>query len=555
MPKKAREVMDFDVVIVGGGPAGLATACKLTQLAAAANMELSLCLVEKGSEIGAHIISGAIMEPKALDELYPDWKKADRLLAECPVTEDHMYYLLNSVNRIKLPNFLVPKDTHNIGNFAISLGNLCRWLGSKAEQAGVNIFPGCAAAEILYNSDGSVAGVATGDMGVDKDNKPRNNFQRGYELRAKYTVFAEGCRGNLGKQLIAKFNLNKNIQTQHYALGLKELWEVEPRQHKPGMVVHTLGWPLSHGKSCGGGAFLYHFPNNKIAVGLIVDLSYRNPYLDPFEEFQRYKKHPLISQYLENGNRISYGARAIVKGGLNALVKSHAPGALLIGDDAGFLNPLKIKGTHTAIKSGSLAAETLFPALLNGDAGTDLDSYTENFRNSWLYDELYAARNTGPALHRFGVLPGAVYTWAEQTFMKGQVPYTISDPKPDHETLIKAEKAKKIDYPKPDGILTFDKLSSVYLSNTNHEENQPCHLHLHDQSIPILQNLPMYVEPAQRYCPASVYEVVQDGEAEPKFVINAANCVHCKTCDIKDPAQNITWLTPEGAGGPNYSNM
>jgi len=555
MTGQTRETMDFDVVIVGGGPAGLATACRLTQLAAEAGTELSICLVEKGSEIGAHILSGAVMEPRALAELLPDWKQAENLLA-CPVTRDEVFYLPNATNRMKIPRFLVPRATHNEGNLVISLGNLCRFLGTRAEEAGVHIFPGFAATEILHDDQGVVAGVATGDMGTGKDGSRKPSYQQGHELRAKYTVFAEGCRGHLGKQLIQRFGLDRDKQAQHYAIGLKELWEVDENRHRPGHVIHTVGWPLGHGPGCGGGSFLYHQANRQIAVGLVVDLSYRNPYLDPFEEFQRYKKHPLISEQLGGGRRISYGARAIVKGGLNALGKLHAPGALLVGDDAGFLNPLKIKGSHAAIKSGTLAAEAIFDALQTGvDGGQDLASYTERFRASWLYEELYAARNVGAALHRFGVLAGAAYTWAEQTLFKGKVPYTLTDPIPDHATLHRAAKARPISYPKADGVLTFDKLSSVYLSNTNHEEDQPCHLHLHDPEIPIRDNLPQYAEPAQRYCPAAVYEVVTDENTAPRFVINAQNCVHCKTCDIKDPAQNIQWVAPEGTGGPNYTNM
>jgi electron-transferring-flavoprotein dehydrogenase len=554
MESGARESMEFDVVIVGGGPSGLAAACRLMQLAQRDGRELSVCLVEKGSEIGAHILSGAVFEPTALNELFPDWKARGAPI-DNPVTYDEVYYLVNETNRIKVPSLFVPRDTHNAGNYAISLANLCRWLGEQAEGLGVNLFPGFAAAEILYHDDGSVRGVATGDLGVGADGEPKGTYTPGYELLAKYTIFAEGCRGHLGKQLIQKFNLNQNSGTQHYAIGLKELWEVDPEKHVPGKVVHTVGWPLGHlaGASTGG-SFLYHLENNQVALGLIVDLSYKNPHLSPFDEFQRWKHHPLIAETITGGKRIAYGARAIIKGGIQALPKLTVPGALLVGDDAGFLNTLKIKGSHTAMKSGMIAAETIYANLGEpGEPARELPEYQQAFEKSWLYDELHRSRNVGPALHKFGVLGGAAYAFVDQ-LLQGNAPYTLSDPTPDHATLKLASEAKPIAYPKPDGVLSFDKLSSVFISNTNHEEDQPCHLQLRDPSIPIAQNLPKYDEPAQRYCPAGVYEVVEDG-GQKRFQINAQNCVHCKTCDIKDPAQNINWVVPEGGGGPNYPNM
>jgi electron-transferring-flavoprotein dehydrogenase len=554
MERGARESMEFDVVVVGGGPSGLSAACRLMQLAQRDGRELSVCLVEKGSEIGAHILSGAVFEPTALNELFPDWRERGAPLNN-PVTHDEVYYLVNDTNRIKVPSMFVPGDTHNWGNYAISLGNLCRWLGEQAEALGVNIFPGFAAAEILYAEDGSVRGVATGDLGIGADGEPKATYTPGYELLAKYTIFAEGCRGHLGKQLISKFGLNQDAGTQHYAIGLKELWEVDPEKHVAGKVVHTIGWPLGHTRSAStGGSFLYHLENNQVSLGLIVDLSYKNPHLSPFDEFQRWKHHPLIAETLAGGKRVAYGARAIVKGGLQALPKLTVPGALLVGDDAGFLNTLKIKGSHTAMKSGMLAAETVYANF--GDAGEparDLPEFRQAFERSWLYEELHRSRNIGPALHKFGVLGGSAYAFLDQ-LVAGNAPYTLADATPDHAMLKPASEAKPIVYPKPDGVLSFDKLSSVFISNTNHEEDQPCHLQLRDPSVPIRDNLPKYDEPAQRYCPAGVYEVVEDN-GQKRFQINAQNCVHCKTCDIKDPAQNINWVVPEGGGGPNYPNM
>ncbi len=549
-----RESMEFDVVIVGGGPSGLACACRLMQLAEKTGSEVSVCLVEKGSEIGAHILSGAILEPTAINELFPDWKERGAPL-NAPVTDDKVYYLVNDTNRILVPSLFIPAATHNHGNYAVSLGNVCRWLGEQAEAMGVNVFPGFAAAEVLYNDDGSIKGVATGDMGVGADGEHKPTFAPGYELHAKYTVFAEGCRGHLGKQLIRKFGLDDESATQHYGIGFKELWDVDPAKHELGKVLHTVGWPLGHlPGSATGGSYLYHLENNQVSLGLIVDLAYKNPHLSPFDEFQRWKHHPLISEVLEDGKRVSYGARAVVKGGPQALPKLTLPGGLLVGDDAGFLNPLKIKGSHTAMKSGMLAAETVFAAVAAGQAHSDLAEFRSAFEHSWLHDELHSARNAMPALHKFGMLLGSAYSSMESLVLRSNTPWTIDDPTPDHATLKLASDAPTIDYPKPDGVLSFDKLSSVYLSNTNHEEDQPCHLVLQDPSIPIQENLPKYDEPAQRYCPAGVYEVVEEGGA-PTFQINAQNCVHCKTCDIKDPAQNINWVVPEGTGGPNYPNM
>ena len=553
MTEQARESMDFDVVIVGGGPSGLAAACRLMQLGEEAGQELNICVVEKGSEVGAHILSGAVLAPKALNELFPDAAERGAPLG-VPVTEDRFYYLVNDTNRILLPSWTIPKETKNHGNFTLSLGNLCRWLGEQAENAGVNVFPGFAAAEVLYNEDGGVRGVATADMGRGANGDPKATFEPGYELHARYTLFAEGCRGHLGKQLMQRFALQTNAGTQHYAIGLKELWDVDPQRHHPGRVLHNVGWPLGRVGGPGMGSFLYHQQNNQVALGLIVDLAYRNPHLSPFDELQRLKHHPLFAEVLAGGNRVSYGARAIVKGGWQALPKLSVPGALIVGDDAGFLNMLKIKGTHTAMKSGMIAAETVFDALRRGDSHTELADYRQRVEGSWLGKELRSARNVGPGLHRFGPLLGSAYAFLDQTIARGHMPFTLTDPVADHDRLLPASKAPKIDYPKPDRALSFDKLSSVFLSNTNHEEDQPCHLVLTDAETPIRDNLPAFDEPAQRYCPAGVYEVLEDADGA-RFQINAQNCVHCKTCDIKDPAQNITWITPEGAGGPNYGNM
>ncbi len=548
--------MEFDVVVIGGGPAGLATAIKFAQLAAEAGEEYTVCLVEKGSEIGAHILSGAVVEPRALDELFPDWQAMGAPLNN-PVTEDDVYYLIDDYQGMKLPGFLVPTALHNEGNHAVSLGKLCRWLGEQAEELGVNIFPGFAASEVLYNEDGSIKGIATGDMGVGADGEQKSTYTPGYELHAKYTVFAEGCRGHLGKLVMEKFNLQAESDTQHYAIGLKEIWDIDPAKHVPGKVIHTVGWPLGHfpGGTLGG-SFVYHLENNQIAIGLVVDLGYKNPHLSPYDEFQRFKHHKLIKHFLEGGKRVAYGARAIVKGGLQALPKLIMPGGLIVGDDAGFLNNLKQKGTHTAMKTGMMAAESIFSAVKNGSqGGEELASYVEAFEGSWVREEMYKARNTVPALHKLGLFMGSAFTWVDQYIFRGKLPFTMTDPKPDHEQLKLASKCEKPDYPKPDGVISFDKLSSVFISNTSHEEDQPCHLQLKDPAIPLHSNLPLYDEPAQRYCPTGVYEIIEKEDGTRKFQINAQNCVHCKTCDIKDPAQNITWVVPEGTGGPNYGNM
>jgi|TARA_B110000908_G_scaffold118687_1_gene139065 electron-transferring-flavoprotein dehydrogenase len=545
--------MEFDVVIVGAGPSGLATACKLLQLAQEKGQELSVCVVEKGSEVGAHILSGAILEPTALNELFPDWQSMGAPLT-APVVRDEMHILTSSTGGMSLPNFAIPKPMHNEGNYIVSLGNVCRWLAEQAENLGAEIFPGFAASEVLYHEDGSVKGIATGDMGVSETGEQKDSYMQGMELHAKYTVFSEGCRGHLGKQLIEKFSLDLETTSQHYGIGIKELWDIDPAKHQPGLVVHGSGWPLTKGAN--GGFFLYHGDNNQVTVGIIIDLSYDNPHLSPFDEFQRLKHHPVLKQHLEGGSRVSYGARAVEKGGLFALPKMSLPGALLIGCDAGTMNFAKIKGSHTAMKSGMLAAETLFEAITNGDQGKqDLLAYGEKFKQSWLHEELYKARNFGAAMHKFGMWLGGAFNWFDQNIFGGKLPVTLKDNTPDYAQLKPAAQMPKIEYPKPDGITSFDKLSSVFISGTNHEENQPCHLTLKDASLPLGINLSMWDEPAQRYCPAGVYEVLENESGDKTFQINSQNCVHCKTCDIKDPSQNITWVVPEGAGGPNYPNM
>lgn len=546
--------MEFDVVIVGAGPAGLSAACRLMQQANTAERELSVCVVEKGSEVGAHILSGAVIESRALDELFPDWKERGAPL-NTPVTEDQIFLLKNEAAAQQVPNFLVPKTMHNQGNYIVSLGNLCRWLAEQAEQLGVEIFPGFAAAEVLYQEDGSVKGIVTGDMGISESGEQKDSYMPGMELHAKYTIFSEGCRGHLGKELIEHFDLAADADAQHYGIGIKELWDIEPEKHKPGLVIHGSGWPLSDGAS--GGFFLYHTENNQVVVGLIVDLNYANPYLSPFDEFQRMKHHPILKQYLDGAKRVSYGARAITKGGFNALPKMTFPGGIVTGCNAGTLNFSKIKGTHTAMKSGMLAAEAIFAAVESGCEGrTELAAYQALFENSWLYDELFRSRNFGPALHKFGPILGGAFNFLDQNLFGGRIPLTLHDDKEDYAQLRPASEYQPTDYPKPDGKLSFDKLSSVFLSNTNHEEDQRCHLKLRDSWVPLNKNLPLYAEPAQLYCPAGVYEIVDDEvTGAQRFQINSQNCLHCKTCDIKDPAQNIRWVVPEGMGGPNYPNM
>ncbi|KJH85095.1 MULTISPECIES: electron transfer flavoprotein-ubiquinone oxidoreductase [Pseudomonas] len=552
-----REYMEFDVVIVGAGPAGLSAACRLKQKAAEAGKEISVCVVEKGSEVGAHILSGAVFEPRALNELFPDWKELGAPL-NTPVVRDDIYVLRNAEAASKIPDFFVPKTMHNEGNYIISLGNLCRWLAQQAENLGVEIYPGFAAQEALFDENGVVRGIITGDLGVDREGHPKEGlYTPGMELRGKYTLFAEGCRGHIGKQLIKRFNLDSEADAQHYGIGLKEIWEIDPAKHQPGLVVHTAGWPLDiMGTENTGGSFLYHLENNQVVVGLIIDLSYSNTFLSPFDEFQRLKHHPVLKQYLEGGKRVSYGARAICKGGLNSLPKMVFKGGALIGCDLGTLNFAKIKGSHTAMKSGMLAAEAVADRLFaESEGGDELTAYVDSFKSSWLYEELFASRNFGAAIHKYGAIVGGGFNWLDQNIFGGKIPFTLRDTKPDYACLKPAAECKKIDYPKPDGKISFDKLSSVFISGTNHEEEQPCHLKLTDPSIPISKNLPLYDEPAQRYCPAGVYEVITKEDGEKRFQINAQNCVHCKTCDIKDPAQNITWVTPEGAGGPTYPNM
>lgn len=549
-----RESMEFDVLIVGAGPAGLSAACRILQLAQESGDELSVCVVEKGSEVGAHILAGTVFEPSALNELFPNWKELGAPL-NTPVTRDDIFVLKSEEKAVKVPNAFVPRNMHNEGNYIVSLGNVCRWLAEQAEAMGAEIYPGFAAAEVVYNEDGSVRGILTGDMGVDEKGNPKDTYMPGMELLAKYTLFTEGCRGHLGKELIAKYQLDKDADPQHYGIGIKELWDIDPAKHEPGLVVHTAGWPLQE-NGASGGSFLYHLENNQVYVGLITDLNYSNPYLSPFEEFQRLKTNKEIKKYLEGGKRVSYGARAITKGGFNALPKMSFPGGLLLGCDAGTLNFSKIKGSHTAMKSGMLGAETVFNAIKNGSAGgEDLVAFADVFKASSIYKELYDTRNFGPAMHKFGSMIGGAVAFFEQNILRGSLPFTLHDTHKDHEQLKPASECKKIEYAKPDNKLTFDRLTSVFLSNTNHEEDQRCHLQLKDPELPIRDNLPKYDEPAQRYCPAGVYEVVENDDGTKRFQINSQNCVHCKTCDIKDPAQNITWVTPEGGGGPNYPNM
>ncbi len=543
-----RDAMEYDVVIVGGGPAGLSAAIKLKQLAAEKGNEVSVCVLEKGGEPGAHILSGAVMDPKALTELFPNWKEMGAPL-NTEVTEDRVL-VLTEKKAFKTPNWMLPACFENHGNYIVSLANVTRWLAQQAEALGVEVFPGFAAAEVLYNDDGSVKGVATGNMGVDRHGEASPAFQLGMELHAKYTLFAEGARGHLGKQVMAKYDLNKGKDPQSYGIGIKELWEIDPKQHKPGLVVHTTGWPLMDQYS---GSFLYHLENNQVAVGYVVGLAYENPYLSPYEEFQRFKTHPAICGFFEGGKRISYGARAITAGGLQSLPKLVFPGGALIGCDAGFLNMSRIKGSHAAIKTGMLAAIAAFDALGAQRQHDELTAYSTAFEQSWLHEELHTARNVKPLLKK-GTY-GSPLVWLDQMVLRGKAPWTLHHTKADHECLRPASEFEPIVYPKPDGKLTFDRLSSVFISNTNHAEDQPIHLTLKDASVPVGINLAKYAGPEARYCPAGVYEFVKTDQGADRLQINAQNCVHCKTCDIKDPTQNIVWITPEGGGGPNYPSM
>ena len=538
----SKEVMEYDVVIVGGGPSGLSAAIKLKQL----NSEINVCVLEKASEIGAHILSGNVFETRALDELFPNWKELNAPVKTKVKKEKFLF--LGKTRSLSWPTWLLPKVQQNHNNYIISLGNMCRWLAEQAEGLGVEIFPGFPASEIIYNDDGSVKGVATQDMGIDKEGNKKESFESGIELHAKVTVFAEGCRGHLGKQLIRKFELDKDKDPQQYGIGLKEIWEVDEKQHEEGLVMHTAGWPLDN--STYGGSFMYHAENKQIFLGYVIGLDYKNPHLSPFDEFQRFKTHPVIKKYIGGGKRISYGARALIEGGLQSLPKMFMPGALLVGCDAGTLNMPKIKGSHTAMKSGMIAAETIVEYLKENKP---LSSYEDRFNKSWVYDELYAARNVKPSFS-WGLILGIIFTGIDQILFRGKLPFTLKHKHADHETLMPSNKMPKIEYPKPDNVLTFDKTSSVYLTGTNHTDNQPVHLHLKNPELPISFNVKKYDEPAQRYCPAGVYEVQKENEVL-KFVINSQNCIHCKTCDIKEPSQNINWVTPEGGGGPRYGNM
>jgi electron-transferring-flavoprotein dehydrogenase len=550
-----RESMPYDVVIVGAGPAGLSAAIRLKQLANAAGADLSVCVLEKGSEVGAHILSGAVVDPRSLDELLPDWREQGCPLAEVPVT-DNQHWMLSKTGKFAVPHFITPGFMHNKGTYTGSLGNLCRWLATQAEELGVEVFPGFAAAEILFDESGAVLGVATGDMGVARDGTHKPDYTPGLELHAKYTFFAEGVRGHLSKEIVRTFDLARDAQPQVYGLGIKELWDIPAAQHVPGRVIHTQGWPLKETPGSNGGGFIYHQAGGQVAIGFVTWLSYTNPYLSPFQEMQRWKTHPEIAALLKGGKRVSYGARAISDGGLQSLPKLTFPGGVLVGDSAGFLNVPRIKGTHTAMKSGMMAAEAAFAAVQAGREHDELAAYPEAFDASWVKQELSIVRNVVPLVEKFGERIGAglanATMWLESWGIR--MPFTMKH-HANHTTLWRKDQVKPIVYPKPDGVLTFDRLSSVFLSNTNHEEDQPVHLTLRDPNVPVEYDLPMFDEPAQRYCPAGVYEIVGEAESDPKFVINAQNCVHCKTCDIKDPTQNINWVVPEGGGGPNYPNM
>ena len=546
-----RESMEFDVLIVGGGPSGLSAAIRLKQLALEKGQKINVCLIEKSAEIGGHILSGAVMDPRALSELLPTWAARGAPL-KAAVSEDRFLMLSEESSR-QLPNWMLPECFLNDGNYIISLAELCRWLGEQASELGVEIYPGFAGSEVLYTADGAVKGVATGDMGLLKDGSQGPSYQQGMELHARYTLFAEGCRGQLGKELEEKFSLREGADPQVYGLGLKELWEIKPEKHQTGLVIHSGGWPLD--AQTYGGGFMYHMADNLVSVGLVAGLGYSNPYFSPFEEFQRLKTHPALRNFLEGGKRIAYGARALAAGGLQSLPKPVFPGGILIGDDAGFLNAARIKGSHCAIKSGMLAAEVCAAALGEGRSNDTLSAFTQAFRTSWLYDELYNTRNFKPWMAK-GLYLGSLMFGIDQLILRGKAPWTLHHPSADHCTLKKALDCPRIDYPRPDGEISFDRLSSVYLSNTNHEENQPCHLKLNDSTLPIKVNLALYDAPEQRYCPAGVYEIVRDEMgSNPQLQINAQNCIHCKTCDIKDPMQNIKWCVPQGGEGPNYPNM